>query len=219
MNEIQQFILNDIQPLSLNDSIQTALDIALEYKFSHIPVVENNVYLGCLIAEDAENAMENSTVTDFKFTLDKFFTLNTTSWFDVLQIFSKNDSNLVPVLDANNKYVGFYELSDCIKLLSDTPFLSEEGSTIIVEKSINSYSFSEVTQIIESNNSKILGFFISNFTDGTVQLSIKLNTANMSGVLQTFRRYDYDVISDHIDDSYANNLKNNSDYLDKYLNM
>lgn len=219
MNEIQQFILNDIQPLSLNDSIQTALDIALEYKFSHIPVVENNVYLGCLIAEDAENAMENSTVADFKFTLDKFFTLNTTSWFDVLQIFSKNDSNLVPVLDANNKYVGFYELSDCIKLLSDTPFLSEEGSTIIVEKSINSYSFSEVTQIIESNNSKILGFFISNFTDGTVQLSIKLNTANMSGVLQTFRRYDYDVISDHIDDSYANNLKNNSDYLDKYLNM
>lgn len=219
MNEIQHYILNDIEPLLLNDAIAVAQDIALEYKFSHIPVVDDGVYLGCLIAEDAESAAPDATVANFKYTLDKFFTLNTTSWFDVLQLFSKNETNLVPVLNAQNKYIGFYELSDCIKILSETPFLSEEGSTIVVEKSIHAYSFSEIAQIIEGNNSKILGFFISNFANETIQLSIKMNTVNMNAILQTFRRYDYDIISDHIDDSYANNLKSHSDYLDKYLNM
>ena len=219
MDEIQQFIINDIQPLALHDAIEIAQDIALEYKFSHIPVVDEGVYLGCLITEDAENATANATVADFKYTFDKFYTLNTTNWFDVLQIFSKNETNLVPVLNAQNQYIGFYELSDCIKIFSETPFLSEEGSTIVIEKAINAYSFSEVSQIIESNNSKILGFFISNFADGIIQLSIKMNTSNINGILQTFRRYDYTIISEHVDDSYANNLKDNSDYLDKYLNM
>lgn len=219
MNEIQQFIMNDVKPLSFSDSIETALEIALEYKFTHIPVVDNNVYLGCLIAEDVENASDKATIEDFKFTLDKFYTLNTTNWFDVLQIFSENGTNLVPVLNMQNQYVGFYELNDCIKILSETPFLNEEGSTVIVEKAMNTYSISEVSQIIESNNSKILGLFISNFIDGMVQLSIKMNTTDMNGVLQTFRRYDYNIISNHLDDSYAVNLKNHSDYLDKYLNM
>jgi predicted transcriptional regulator len=219
MNEIQQFIVNDIQPLSLNDSIDIAQDIAIEYKLSHIPVVEDQVYLGCLITEDAEHASANTTVADFKFTLDKFYVLNTTNWFDVLQIFSKNETNIVPVLDAQNKYIGFYELNDCIKILSETPFLTEEGSTIVVEKPISTYTFSEVAQIIESNNSKILGFFISNFTDTTVQLSIKMNTGNLNGIIQTFRRYDYNIVSEHTDDSHVNNLKDNSEYLNKYLNI
>jgi hypothetical protein len=31
--------------------------------------------------------------------------------------------------------------------------------------------------------------------------------------------YNYEIISEHYEDDYINNLKERSDYLDKYLNM
>lgn len=37
--------------------------------------------------------------------------------------------------------------------------------------------------------------------------------------IQTFRRYNYEIISEHQEDTYITNLKERSDYLDKYLNM
>jgi hypothetical protein len=37
--------------------------------------------------------------------------------------------------------------------------------------------------------------------------------------MQTFRRYDYKIISMHENDIYLEDLKNRSEYLKKYLDM
>ena len=78
---------------------------------------------------------------------------------------------------------------------------------------------SQVAQIIESNNAKILGFFISNVVDGKVEITVKIDQSGVNDIIQTFRRYEYEIISEHQDDSYLNSLKERSDYLDKYLNI
>lgn len=219
MNEIQNYILNDIEALDLNVGIAYALKIATNHKLTHIPIINNGIFVGNLISEDLEQATSEQTIQDYDYALETFFVLNTTNWFDVLQKFSKYDTNIVPVLNQNNQYIGYYTLNDVIKLFSETTFLSEEGNTIVVEKTQQNYSFSEIAQIIESNNSKILGLFINQIKDNIVQVSIKITPAELNTILQTFRRYDYEVISNHLDDSYLNNLKNRSDYLDKYLNI
>jgi Mg/Co/Ni transporter MgtE len=36
-------------------------------------------------------------------------------WLDVLEVFAKNQTNIVPVLDSANQYIGYYELEDIIK--------------------------------------------------------------------------------------------------------
>ncbi|MES2486331.1 MAG: acetoin utilization protein acuB, partial [Bacteroidota bacterium] len=41
----------------------------------------------------------------------------------------------------------------------------------------------------------------------------------LSEIIQTFRRYNYDIITEHQEDAYLNTLKDRSDYLDKYLNI
>ena len=38
-------------------------------------------------------------------------------------------------------------------------------------------------------------------------------------ILQTFRRYNYTVIFGNADDQFLEDLKERSDYLDKYLNV
>ena len=140
-------------------------------------------------------------------------------WLEVLEVFAKNHSNVVPVLDENNLYVGYYELDDIIKFFHETPFLKEPGGIIVVQKPIVDYSMSQIAQIVESNNGRLLGLFISEATSDLVQITIKISLGGMNDIIQTFRRYNYEIISEHQEDTYITNLKERSDYLDKYLNM
>ena len=84
---------------------------------------------------------------------------------------------------------------------------------------ITEYSFSQISQIVEGNNGRILGLFISDSTNGKIQITLKIAAGGMNEIIQTFRRYDYEIVSNHEEDNYINNLKERSEYLDKYLNI
>ena len=140
-------------------------------------------------------------------------------WLDVLEVFARNNANLVPILDENNKYVGYYEITDVIKFLNETPFLKETGGIIVVEKNLVDYSMSQIAQIVESNNGKLLGLFVSEANLEKIQVTVKITLGAMNDIIQTFRRYNYEIVSEHQEDNYLNNLKERSEYLDKYLNM
>jgi Mg/Co/Ni transporter MgtE len=140
-------------------------------------------------------------------------------WLDVLEVFAKNHTNIVPVLDESNSYLGYYELEDIIKFFHETPFLKEPGGIIVVEKPVLDYSMSQIAQIVESNNGKLLGIFVSEASNDKVQVTVKITLGGMNEIIQTFRRYNYEIISEHHEDNYLNNLKERSEYLDKYLNM
>jgi hypothetical protein len=116
-------------------------------------------------------------------------------------------------------YVGYYELDDIIKFFHETPFLKEPGGIIVVQKPIIDYSMSQIAQIVESNNGRLLGLFVSEATSDLVQITVKISLGAMNDIIQTFRRYNYEIISEHQEDAYITNLKERSDYLDKYLNM
>ncbi|MNL65952.1 hypothetical protein D3C87_1903510 [compost metagenome] len=78
---------------------------------------------------------------------------------------------------------------------------------------------SQITQIIESNNGKVLGLFVSDSDTESIEITIKVSLGAMNEIIQTFRRYNYEIVSEHHEDNYINNLKERSDYLDKYLNI
>ena len=151
--------------------------------------------------------------------MEGFFARKGMMWMDVLEIFDRNQSNLIPVLDENNAYIGYYEIPDIIRIFNETPFLKEPGGIIIVEKGIREYSMGQIVQIVESNNGKILGVFISDATADTVQVTIKVTLGGINEIIQTFRRYNYEIVSEHVEDTYLNSLRERSDYLDKYLNI
>lgn len=219
MTEIREFINNDFKALRSNQSVSAAQDFFIDYDFSHFPVTENGIYIGSLSSEDADTFDIDKTIADYRYTLETFFVRDTTSWLDVLEIFANNHTNVVPVLNAENLYVGYYEFEDIIKFFHDTPFLKEPGGIIVVEKPILDYSMSQVAQIVESNNGRILGLFISDATVDTIQITVKIALGALNDIIQTFRRYNYEIVSEHNEDNYINNLRERSDYLDKYLNI
>lgn len=219
MTDITNYITNDYRAINSQETIASAQDFFTDLSYSHFPVLEDGVYIGCIASDDIETFDSDKKVIDYKYTLEPFFARSNMIWLDVLEVFAKNHTNLIPVLDENNTYLGFYEIGDIIKFFHETPFLKEPGGVIIVKKGLLDYSMSQITQIVESNNGKILGAFVSDGNADSVQITIKISLGAMNEIIQTFRRYNYEIISEHQEDTYINNLKERSDYLDKYLNI
>ena len=219
MRTLSEYINNDFKPIDSNETIENVQDFFIDIAFSHFPVLENGVFIGCIASEDVETFESQKKLSDYRYTVEGFFVRTSMNWLDVLEVFARNNANIVPILDENNKYIGYYEVTDIIKFLNGTPFLRELGGIIIVEKSINEYSMSQITQIVESNNGKLLGLFISEATNEKVQITIKITLGSMNEIIQSFRRFNYEIISEHNEDNYLNILKERSEYLDKYLNM
>jgi predicted transcriptional regulator len=216
---LREYIINDIKPLQVEDTIKDVQLLFNNLTYSHIPIKKDGIYIGCISENDAHCFDASKPISDFLYALEGIYVRKKTIWLDVLEAFAVNDTNIMPVLDDNNKYLGYYELSDVISKFNETPFFSEPGGIIIVEKGYNDYSFSEVCQIVESNNVKLLGAFISKMENDVVQITVKVGNGSINDIIQTFRRYSYNIISGHEDDAYLENLKERSDYLDKYLNM
>lgn len=201
------------------ETILAAQDFFMDVSFSHFPVLEDGIYLGSIVAEDIETFDTDKKISNYKYTLEPFFVRSSMNWLDVLEVFGKNHTDIVPVLDENNHYLGYYELTDSMRFLNETPFIKEAGGIIIVKKALVDYSMSQVSQIVESNNGKLLGLFVSKSDNDTIEITIKVTLGVMNDIIQTFRRYNYEIISEHNDDNYINTLKDRSDYLDKYLNI
>lgn len=217
--QLQDYIINDIKPLNIEDSIGDLQLLFNQLTYSHIPIIKDGIYLGCIPETDAHCFEAGKIIADCSYTAEGFFVRSNTNWLDVLEAFAQNNSNIMPVLNTDNKYLGYYELSDIIHLFNNTPFFAENGGILIVEKGVQDYSFSEISQIIESNNARILGAFISKIENDLAQITIKISNTSLNDVMQTFRRYSYNIVSGHEDANYMKNLKDRSKYLDKYLNI
>ena len=214
------YITKEVKALSPNDTIEKAQKLFEHLTFTHLPVVEEKIYLGSIAEEDVQIIDEKQKkLAEFKYLYQPFFSFENTNWFELLKEFASHDTTILPAINSNNKYVGYFELTDILHVFNNTPFLSEAGAILVVSKHIKDYSFSEISQIVESNNGKLLGAFISSIDNEIAEITIKLNDLDLNNIVQSFRRYEYTIITGIHEDEYLNSLKERSDYLQKYLNM
>ena len=164
-----------------------------------------------------ENSWDN--LNDYSYLLESFFSYEYDNWFDLLKNFIQNETDVLPILDKNHVFLGYCELKAVLEIFSETPFINTNGLVLTIEKEAKDFSLSQITQIVESNKTKLFGLFISNQTEKTTQLILKISTENTNEIIQTFRRYGYTIISEVVDDHYLEELKNRSEYLQKYLNL
>lgn len=217
--DIQGHIIKNIPLFEVGEPIERLVRFFMDNTYSHVAVVEGGLYLGVFNENDLEHFELDKKIEDYRYSLESFFVQKDTSWLDMLETFARNEANVLPVLDADKKVLGYYDLTDIVSVFIDTPFFTEPGGILVVAKGAKDYSFSEIAQIIESNNGKVIGAFISELRDDVVQITIKVSNTNLNEILQTFRRYNYNIIFGNVDDQFIEDLKQRSDYLNKYLNV
>ena len=217
---MKEYILNEIHVLTLRSSVKNAQKLCKNFPITHIPIVDNGHLIGCIAESDFQTIEEkDSPISEYTDLIDFFFATDNVTILDLIKLFADNDSNIMPVLSEDKKYLGYFELNDILDLFTSSPFLYNNGVVIVVEKLTKDFSSSEISQIIESNGGKILGFYISSETSDNTQVTIKVSSDDINEIIQTFRRYNYNIVSQFEDDFYLQDLKNRSDYLQKYLDM
>ena len=127
---------------------------------------------------------------------------------------------LIPVLDENNNFLGVITMQNMVQHFSKLTMADNPGGIIILELNINDYSLSEIAQIVESNDTKVLSLYICSHPDSTkMDVTLKVNKTDIAGVLQTFNRYDYTVKASYSADDLTNDLKDRFLSFMNYLNM
>ncbi len=218
--ETTPYILKEFEAFTLQTKIADVKGLFNETTYSHFPVVYNNQLVGLVSETDIQGIDEDQLeLGEFKHLFSLFLIEENNNLLEILKVFAFYETNLIPVVNNNNEYLGYYDLIDILHVYKDTPFLNNEGATILLEKEIRDYSFSEICQIVESNNGKILGVFISETNATSVKITLKFNSQDVNEIVQSFRRYNYKVLTNLKEDFYLEELKDRTNYLMKYLNI
>ena len=206
-------------PFTFNDTIDTLIETCHHYGFSHLPVVEKGIYRGMVRCDDLigiEN--KKDTLYSYKHLLEKEYLSDRMNWTESLSVLMRNEANVMGVLDLSGKYIGIRLLDDILDLLTEKAFVNNQGYLLVVSKLTADFSISEVAQIVESDGGRILGVLV-NETGENTEVEIKIDTSDINEIIQSFRRYDYRIISQMEEDLHLQELKEHSDFLRRYLEM
>lgn len=214
-------IQNDVPPIKIDESLEKALNWMDEFKVNHLPVVSDSEFVG-LISDDMIYDFNNSKelISKINFIGKQQFVFGNAHLFQIMLLLSNYNLSVVPVCDNQNNYKGSISGKNLLNIFSNQSSFTQNGATLILYLNNMDYQFSEIAQIIESNDSKILAFY-NDFIEGTnqIKLTIKITQTNLGAVLQTFSRYDYMIDEIFSDEEIANQTKDRYDHLINYLEV
>lgn len=207
-------LISDVVPaLRTSDTGLKTLSYMDIFRISHLPIVNNTEFLGLISDKDIYDLnMAEEPIGNHTLSLTRPYIYSDQHIYEVMELASRLELSLTPVLDRKNNYLGVITQHDLLRYIADTLAVKQPGAIIVLELNTNDYSLSQIAQIIEGNDCKILSLYVSSPDNSTkLDVTIKINRADMSSVVQTFNRYNYtikasfmdtDLISDMIDDRY-----------------
>jgi acetoin utilization protein AcuB len=217
----KQLISDIISPLTLNDSAAIALSWMDDLKVMHMPVVNEQEYIGLLSEHQIFELSDfDAAFSDLKLQFEQVYVFEQQHILDAIRIFSEHKVSVLPVLDDKRNYVGCITYSRIMDSFAKITSVNNPGGIIVLEMSSKDYSVSQIAQIVESNDARILSLFITSHTDSTkIEVSLKINKIEIGPILQTFSRYDYTIKASYSDEESSDDLKNRYDSFMKYLNI
>jgi acetoin utilization protein AcuB len=216
-------LISEVVPsLKTSDLGQTALNWMEIFRISHLPIVNNQEFLGLISDADIYDMNKpEEPIGNHALTLYKPFVTSEQHIFEVVGLASRLKLSVVPVLDDKNHFKGVITPNDLIRHIAEISSLDQPGGIIVLELTERDYSLSQIAQIVESNNVKVMSMYITSPPESTkLEVTLKVNTGDLVSVIKTFERYNYEVKtwvtnSDSMDNFYSERF----DLLMKYLNI
>lgn len=207
-------LISDIIPyLRVSDSGEKALTWMEIFRISHLPIVDNNELLGIISDTDIYDLNSiKEAVINHNLSLLKPYVIENQHIYDVLNIVSNLKLTLVPVLSTEKKYLGAISMFSLLHEFGKISAIEQQGGIIVLEMLPHDYSLFDIAKIVEANDARILSSYIkSDMNKSTIEVTLKVNKSDLSSILRTFDRYNYNVKTIYGDDYQLDNL-----YHDRY---
>lgn len=213
------FIDPSIVPLKISDSVAVAIDFFKEFSVRQLPVVQDNICIGILSLDEIEEELADIPVLDF-INLNYSFASTYDHIYEVMRAISEQSVTLFPIIDENNNYLGCITLASLFKNYINCAAFSQPGSIVVLEMDKKNYSLAEIARIVESENKVILSSLLSsNAESDRLEITLKLNSAQIQNLLSTFERFGYNIKATFDEEDVKDTLKNRYESLMTYLNV
>jgi acetoin utilization protein AcuB len=216
-----ELINSNIPRLQLKDTVSKALRLISDFRVTHLPVVEDEKFLGLISEDDLLDQEETKVPMEL---LQEFFVHasvhDNEHFLNAVTCSNQFDTTVVPVVNEENDLLGVITTSDLLKTIGNFAGTNEIDGIIVLEMERSQFAISEISRIVESNDATILHLNTTVHAEtGMLTVTLHINKKEIASIVSTFERYEYDVIYYFGNENFENEIHNNYRHLMNYLDI
>jgi acetoin utilization protein AcuB len=217
----REIVTEGLKPLNNSDTGENAIVHMHEYNVNQLPVTEGDKYIGIIGMDDIITLKHlNDPISQLQTALKRPYVHENAHIYEVMKAAIEYNVKLVPVLSLDDKYIGLITAESCMRAFAKLQSVMDEGGIISLSIPVKDFQLSEIARIVESNGAQILNYYSDiDQKTSTINITLKLNTNELSAIIAAFERYEYEVQGVHQDESYQEDVKDRYDALMKYLDV
>jgi len=215
-----KLISSSIISLLPDDDGNRALELMNLYRVNHLAVVKNDFYLGVVSDKEINNwNSSDEYIEEHLPNLASPHVIYNQHLFDIIEVLEKNNLSVVPVLDENKQYKGVITNRKLLYTIANSAAIQSVGGVIVLQMNHNDYSLTEISNIIENNDTKILSTYVTSTPDSTkMELTIKINKTEITPIIKDLERYEYSIIASYKEDDEDVDFLERYEQLMRFLN-
>lgn len=212
-------LISDVIPaLKTSDTGQDALNWMEIFRVKHLPIVNHHQFLGLISDQDIWDLNDaEEPIGNHELSLKTPYVKDDQHIYEVIDVLSRLKLTLVPVLKDDSTYLGSITMEDLTREFANLSAMQHPGGILELQMNENDYSLTEISNIVESNNARILSLYVSNPPDSRkLSVTLKINVNDLEPIIQTFERYRYTIAATYI--NVENMDEFYQDRFDEFLN-
>ena len=216
-----ELINNNIPRLKLQDTVSKALQLISDFRITHLPVVAEDKYLGMISEDDLLDAEDDKAPMEL---MQEHFVNaavhDNEHFLTAVNCCNQFDTTMVPVINEERELLGVITTPDLLKALGNFAGTNEIGGIVVLEMERSQFAISEISRIVESNDATILHLNTTVHAEtGMLTVTLHINKKEISAIVATFERYEFDVIYYFGNENFENEIHSNYRHLMNYLDL
>ncbi len=217
----RQLLTQTLPFLHATDTVFQALNVMADHQVMHLPISDGSAFVG-LISEESLLAVEDdqTTLEQWPALWQSLSVKDDDHLFSAVQVAAAQQLTVIPVVTTERELIGTLLPADLIRALATFLRLEEPGGLVVLEMEPRQYAFSEMSRLVETHDAQITQLNTRVLPEnGQLSVTIRLNKPEISDIVATFQRYEYNVVCFFGEELYTNQLRSNYDNLMTYLNV
>lgn len=211
-----------IPALKPSDTVGDALEWMQEHRIGQMVLTDQTEYKG-LLSEDLlmDVADEDRPLSDVMRLFEQTYAFENQHSLELLNMALEHRLDVLAVLNDNREFVGTVSINELLKNFAQELGITEPGAILILSIDERDYSLTEISRLVESNNTKIIGSYFSSAAYGMPdrsRLTLKLNRRDIGPVVSTLERFGYSIESAFANAPIESIDQERLDSLLRYLN-
>ena len=217
---VSEVIQSSLPVLHYTDRVEDAIELLQQNNIEHLPVLHNDIYEGLLSMDELLSAEDTEVVSALTDKLIHLSIPGNQHFLSALKLINEASVTALPVLSLNKEYLGVVTHATLIQNLG--VFLSTDvpGGLFVIETAKHQFSIGELCRLVETNDAFVtqINTYIEHVS-GQLIVTFKINKTEVSDILATLQRFEYNVRYYFGEEQFENSLKENFDNLMAYLNV